>query len=78
MTYLEVAYRIRNKPTAPTLRRLADLRSHYGIVQLHLEEEQDRARVVYDASRLNESDVLHLLRLAGLDVIEKIELSPAA
>lgn len=78
MTYLEVHYRFRSQPAAPVLRRLADLRGYYGIARLSLDEERDQIRVEYDASRLKENDVLHLLRLAGLDVLEKVELSPAA
>lgn len=78
MTYLDVTYRYRQKLTAPVLSRLADLRGYYGIVRLRIDEEQQRLCVEYDASRLKETDVLRLLRLAGVPIVEKIELTPAA
>ena len=78
MTYLEVTCRYRDNLSAPVLRRLADLRGYYGIVRLHIDEEERQLRVEYDASRLRETDVLHMLRLAGVDITEKIELTPAA
>lgn len=78
MTCLDVTYRFRGQLAAAVLRRLADLRGYYGIVQLHLNEAENQLRVEYDASRLKETDVQHLLRLTGVDITEKVELEPAA
>ena len=78
MTYLSVTYRYRGKLRSKLLGRLAALHSYYGIVQLHMDEDQSLLRVTYDASRLKEADVLHQLRLAGVALREKVELVPAA
>lgn len=78
MTYLNVAYRYRGKLTPKLLDCLAALRSYYGFVRLHCDENQNLLWVEYDASRLKEADVFHQLRLTGVEITEKVELTPAA
>lgn len=78
MTYLSVTYRYRGKLNSKLIERLGALRSRYGIVQLQIAEEGNALRVVYDASRLKEADILYQLRLAGVAITGKVELVPAA
>lgn len=74
MTQLDVAFRYATPPGENELRALTYARDVYGIRKLEFDEEQQTVRVEYDATRLNDDTVAALLRRAGLDLREKVEL----
>jgi hypothetical protein len=47
----------------------------YGIRKIAFDETQQTVRVEYDASRLNDDVIAGILRGAGLDLREKLELA---
>jgi hypothetical protein len=75
MTMMEVSFRYENSPTEAIMRAIDSVREVYGVRKVSLNEKERIARVEYDASRLNEPVVAHLLRKAGLAVGEKLLLA---
>ncbi|HKR32696.1 MAG TPA: hypothetical protein VJT08_19605 [Terriglobales bacterium] len=74
MTQLDVVFRYGTPPGENELRALTYAREVYGIRKIDLDEEQQTVRVEYDATRLNDDVVAGVLRRAGLDLREKVEL----
>ena len=72
MTYLEMAFRYQTTPGEKELRALDSVREVYGIQRIQFDEARRTVRVLFDASRLKEDAVAHLLRQAGLDLQEKL------
>ena len=76
MTYLEVRYRYAGPLTAAQLARVGELPGHYGVLRVHLDEAESTARILFDASRLKESEVVHWVRRAGIPLTERVAVSP--
>jgi hypothetical protein len=74
MTYLDVAYRYGLTPGEREMRAIDGMREVYGVLRVRFEEKEKTVRVQFDASRLKEDGVARLLRLAGIDVKEKLAL----
>ena len=75
MTQLDVAFRYATPPGENELRALSYARDVYGIRKISFDEAQQTVRVEYDASRLNDDVVAGILRGAGLDLREKLQLA---
>ena len=78
MTYLEVHYRYVGKLTLAQLRKLGELTGVYGLRRLRVSEEHNQLRIEFDASRLRESEAVHIVRSAGIPLTEKVEVSEKA
>lgn len=78
MTYLEVVYRYSGTLTPAQMRRLGELTGVYGLQRLRVEESKQEIRIEFDASRLKETEVVHLVRLAGIPVQEKLSAPQSA
>lgn len=74
MTMLEVMFRYGLPPGEKEMSALGKMYDVYGIRRLQFNEGQRTIRVEYDATRLNEPAVEHLLRSAGVDVRERMAL----
>jgi hypothetical protein len=75
VTALELSFRFGATPGEPVMRALDSVREVYGIRRLQFDEKARTIRIEFDASRLSEEIVAHLLRQAGLDVREKMVLA---
>jgi hypothetical protein len=75
MTYLDVAYRYGLTPGEREMRAIDGMREVYGVLRVRFDEKERTVRVQYDASRLKDDGVARLLRLAGIDVKEKLALA---
>ena len=75
MTQLEVAYRYGRSPREPELRAINSMREVYGVRRVTFDERERIVRVEFDASRFKEPVVAQLLRLAGLDIEERLILA---
>jgi hypothetical protein len=75
MTQLEVAYRYGRLPGEPELRAINSMREVYGVRRVTFDERERIVRVEFDASRFKEPVVAQLLRLAGLDIEERLILA---
>ncbi len=74
MTSLEVAYRYGAPPGEREMRAINGIREIYGLRRVQWDEKKRTIRIEYDASRLNEDTIASLLRRAGLDLQEKLDL----
>jgi hypothetical protein len=72
MTLLEVCYRYTGTLTPAQMRKLGELGGVYGLRRIRVEEERHEIRIEFDASRLKESEALHIVRQAGIPLTEKI------
>jgi hypothetical protein len=76
MTTVEIVLRYATPPTEAIAFALANTREVYGIRRLCFDREAHTLRVEYDATRLNASAVMQLVRQAGLQVIEEVQVAP--
>lgn len=74
MTQLDVAFRYGTPPGENELRALTYARDIYGVRKIEFDEAQHTVRVEYDASRLSEETIAAILRRAGMDLLEKVQL----
>ena len=72
MTFLEILYRYDGPLTAELGKSVGALTGHYGILGVWLDEDNNTARIRFDASRLKESEVVHWVRRAGLSLTERV------
>ena len=76
MTQLDVMYRYGAPPNEAAIMALGRISEVYGIRGLIFDEIARTVRIEYDATRLTEPIVHGLLRRSGLDVIERVSLTP--
>jgi hypothetical protein len=74
MTQMEVSFRYGAVPGEREMRALDTIGDVYGIRRLSFDSVGRVIRVEYDASRLKEPVVASLLKRAGIDLLEKIQL----
>jgi chromosome condensin MukBEF ATPase and DNA-binding subunit MukB len=75
MTYLDVVFRYGAAPGENELRAIDGMREVYGIRRVQFNEQERTVRVEFDASRLKSDAVARLLRQAGVDARERLELA---
>jgi hypothetical protein len=74
MTQLDIVFRYGTPPSTREMRALDSVREVYGIRRISFDEKERTVRVEFDASRLNGDVVANLLRRAGLDLKERVQL----
>ena len=74
MTLLDVVFKYGTPPGEREMRALNNAWEVYGVRKIKLDENQHTIRVEYDATRLNEGEIAAILRRAGLDLREKVQL----
>ncbi len=75
MTSLDVMFRYGRQPGAQELRAIDSMREVYGIRSVKFNEKEQTVRVEFDASRMKEDTVAALLRRAGIDLLERLQLA---
>ena len=75
MTYLDVVFRYGAMPGENELRAIDGMRDVYGVRRVQFNDQERTVRVEFDASRLKADTVARLLRQAGVDVRERLELA---
>ena len=81
MTTTDIVLRYAAPPTEAAAFALGKTREVYGIRRLCFDREARTLRVEYDATRLNAAAVMQLVRQAGLQVVEDVQVAlppPAA
>jgi hypothetical protein len=68
MTLVEVTYELARPLKPEQFRRLGEFANTYGLRRFHVDEEKNLLRFEYDASRLRESQVEHVLRAEKIAV----------
>lgn len=75
MTQVEIVLRYAAPPTEAVTFALGNTREVYGIRRLCFDREAHTLRLEYDATRLNAAAVVQLVRSAGLQVIEEVQVA---
>jgi hypothetical protein len=78
MTLVEITYELQKPLGSEQLRALASFANTYGLRSFHVDEKANRLSFEYDASRLKETEVAHVLREARIPVVRRVELATTA
>lgn len=69
MTLVEVTYNLQSSLGSEQLQALAEFANTYGLRRFRVDEEKRQITFEYDASRLKETEVAHVLRQARIPVL---------
>ena len=72
MTLIEITYQLQTPLTPQQLAILGDFANTYGLRRFRVDEHTNRLSFEYDASRLKESEVAHVLRMARIPVQRRV------
>ena len=73
MTLMEITYELQSRLTPEQMRALGSFANTYGLRRFHIDEKLNRLSFEYDASRLKETEVEHVLRQANIPVLRRVE-----
>jgi len=73
MTLMEITYELQSPLGPEQLRALGSFANTYGLRRFRLDEKTNRLSFEYDASRLRETEVAHVLRQARIPVLGRVE-----
>jgi hypothetical protein len=72
MTLIEITYQLQEPLTAQQLGTLGEFANTYGLRRFRVNEAKNHLSFEYDASRLKETQVMHVLRCAKIPVTGKV------
>lgn len=72
MTLVEITYELQSPLTLDQLRRLGEFSNTYGLRRLRVDESKKQLSFEYDASRLRETQVAHVLGQATIAVTRRV------
>lgn len=75
MTLMTVTYELQDRLQPEHFRALGKFANTYGIHKFHFDEKTNRLIVEYDASRLRETVVEHVLREARIPVVQRVAVA---
>jgi hypothetical protein len=73
MTLMEVTYELQSRLQPEQLRALGSFANTYGLRRFRVDEDANRLSFEYDASRLKETEVEHVLRQAKIPVLRRVD-----
>lgn len=72
MTLMEITYELHSPLSLEQLSRLGEFANTYGLRRFRVDEQNKQVSFEYDASRLRETQVAHVLGQAGIAVTRKV------
>ena len=78
MTLLEITYELQAPLSLEQLNCLGEFANTYGLRRFRVDEQHNRLTFEYDASRLRETQIAHVLGRAGIAVTGKVTNLPLA
>ncbi len=72
MTLVEITFEIQSSLKPDQLRALGEFANTYGLRRFRMDEEKKLISLEYDASRLKETEVEHVLRQARIPVVRRV------
>jgi hypothetical protein len=72
MTFMTVTYELQSKLKPEQFRALGQFANTYGLQKFRFDEKNNRLQFDYDASRLRETVVEHVLRQARIPVLRRV------
>lgn len=74
MTLLDVVFRYGSPAGEMEMMALNNAWEVYGVRKIKFDEKEHTVRVEYDATRLNDGEIAAILRRAGIDLRDKVQL----
>jgi hypothetical protein len=75
MTMMTMTFELQDRLKPEHFRALGEFANTYGIHKFRYDEKSNQLSVDYDASRLRETVIEHVLRQARIPVLRKLELA---
>ncbi|MHB8503607.1 MAG: hypothetical protein ACYDCG_03700 [Candidatus Acidiferrales bacterium] len=75
MTLVEITYELQSPLTLDQLRRLGEFSNTYGLRRFHIDESKKHLSFEYDASRLQDMQIEHVLGQATIAVVRKVKVN---
>jgi hypothetical protein len=72
MTLVEITYELQSPLSEEQLRSLGEFANTYGLRRFHVDDAKNQLSFEYDASRLRETQVAHVLHQACIPVTRKV------
>ena len=72
MTLLEITYELQSPLSLDQLSRLGEFANTYGLRRFRVDEQKNHLTFEYDASRLRDTQVAHVLGQAGIAVTRMV------
>jgi hypothetical protein len=72
MTLVEITYELQSPLTQEQLRRLGEFSNTYGLRRFRVDESRNHLSFEYDASRLRDTQVAHVLGQASIAVARRV------
>jgi len=72
MTLVEITYELQSPHSQDQLRSLGSFANTYGLRRFRVDDAKNQLSFEYDASRLKETEVTHVLRHARITVTRKV------
>ena len=73
MTLLEITFELQKPLDKEQLRRLAEFANTYGLRRFRVDAVKNHLSFEYDASRLRDTQVAHVLGQAGIPIVRRID-----
>jgi len=73
MTTVEVTYELQDPLTDAQMKALGTFANTYGLRRFRASDDGRRLTFEYDASRLKPTEVIHVLRLAKIPIVGRVE-----
>ena len=68
MTLVEITYNLHSSLGDEQLTRLGEFSNTYGLRKIRVDEHKNQISFEYDASRLRETQIAHVLGMAGISI----------
>ena len=72
MTLMEITYELQSRLQPEQLRALGSFANTYGLRRFHVDEQTNRLSFEYDASRLRDTQIAHVLGQATIAVARRV------
>ncbi len=72
MTLMEITYELQSRLQPEQLRARGSFANTYGLRRFRVDEQANQLSFEYDASRLKETEVEHVLRQAKIPVLRRV------
>jgi hypothetical protein len=72
MTLVEITYELQSPLSLEQLNRLGEFANTYGLRRFRVDEQKNQLTFEYDASRLRDTQVAHVLGQAGIAVTRRV------
>ncbi len=73
MTLVEITYQLQSSLRPEQLRVLGEFANTYGLRRFRVDAEKKQISFEYDASRLKETELAHVLREARIPVVRRVD-----